>query len=703
MSALSRIRDNIGLVAIIIFIALIAFILTDLISGINTIFGGVPSAGTVAGETIDWQEYQNRIGQQGPVGDEANRTAVANQVWTQMVDEKIFDGEYDNIGLEVTGDEIYDMFVRPVPHPLVQQYFLQNQEVSVDQIKQALDSYNSTEEGTAQFSQFEDFLAQSRARDRYLNMIQKAWISSPGQARQTFINQNRTADVSFLGVNYTAIPDSTIEVSDSDLRSYISDHADQFEQEEQTFIRYITYDVNPSTADTAKALNALTKQRATFASAPNDSIYTRIKSSQPYVPGSFINIARVNEELRDSIVNGSAGDVFGPVQENNLFKLYKLVDIDDNEESWVKINHILITPEGTTAEDTAAARSSAASLARQANSSNFADLASENSDDFASKENGGSLGWIQRGQFGEDFDEAMDNASVGRIIGPVKGRGGFHVVQILDKTSQVYDLAQIEEQIIATSDTRRAISGEANKAAAQLRASGNINAVAEEVGKVAFASPGLTPEATSLPGVNGGRDAIIWALNAEVDETSPVFSVNNNKLVVAQVSRKLEEGLQSIDEQTVRENVERLVREERKAEIIQERLAAVASGDLNAMRDAYNAAHGTGAYINTATAISFSTASVPGIGPDGFIIGKISGMQQGEVTDPLIGLNGVYVVQATAVTEAQEADALTINSNMAQQVNTGGTALRSKIYPALREVANIEDNRAEVEALLSGR
>lgn len=703
MSALSRIRDNIGLVAIIIFIALIAFILTDLISGINSYFGGVPSAGTVAGQSIDWQEYQNRIGQQGPVGDEANRTAVANQVWTQMLDEKIFDTEYERIGLEVTGDEIYDMFVRPVPHPLVQQYFLQNQEVSVDQIKQALDSYNSTEEGTAQFAQFEDFLAQSRARDRYLNMIQKAWISSPAQAKQAFINQNRMADVSFLGVNYTAIPDSTIEVSDSDLRSYISDHPSDYEQEAQTFIRYITYDVNPSAADTAKALNSIQKQKSTFASAPDDSVYTRIKSSQPYIPGSFIDIARVNEDIRDSIVTGAVGDVFGPVQEGNLYKLYKLVDTDDSAESWVRINHILITPEGTTAEDTAAARSSAASLARQANSGNFAELASENSDDFASKENGGSLGWIQRGQFGEEFDEAMDNASVGRILGPVKGRGGFHVVQVLDKTSKVFDLAQIEEQIIATSETRRAISGEANKAAAQLRASGNINAVAEEVGKVAFASPGLTPETSTLPGVNGGRDVIIWSLNADVDETSQVFSVNNNKLVIAQVSRRLEEGLQSLDDPTVRETAERAAKEERKGEIIQERLEAIASGDLNAMRDAYNAAHGTGAYINTATAISFSTASIPGIGPDGYIIGKISGMQQGEVTSPLVGLNGVYVVQATAVTEPQEADAITITSNMSQQVNTGGTSLRAKIYPALREAANIEDNRAEVEAILSGR
>ncbi len=230
MSTLSKIRDNIGLVAIIIFIALVAFILTDLISGINTIVGGLPSAGTVAGETIDWQEYQNRISQQGAVGDEATRGSIADQVWQQMVDEKVFDAEYKAIGIETSGAEIYDMFTRPVPHPLVTQYFLQNQEVSVTQIKQALESYNSTEEGAAQFKQFEDFLAQSRARDRYLNLIQQAWVSSPAQAKRTFANQNRTADISFLGINYTAIPVSTIEVSDSELRSFMSDNEDQYKQ-----------------------------------------------------------------------------------------------------------------------------------------------------------------------------------------------------------------------------------------------------------------------------------------------------------------------------------------------------------------------------------------------------------------------------------------------------------------------------------------
>ena len=61
MSALSRIRQNIGLIAIVIFIALAAFILTDFIRGITTIVQGVPEAGTVAGSTISNDEYQEQV------------------------------------------------------------------------------------------------------------------------------------------------------------------------------------------------------------------------------------------------------------------------------------------------------------------------------------------------------------------------------------------------------------------------------------------------------------------------------------------------------------------------------------------------------------------------------------------------------------------------------------------------------------------
>ncbi|MDP5170282.1 MAG: SurA N-terminal domain-containing protein [Bacteroidia bacterium] len=697
MSILSKIRDNIGLVAIIIFIALIAFILTDLISGINTAFGGPSPAGTVAGESISYQEFQNRVSQQNSAGDELARGNVADQVWQQMVDEKVLKAEYDRIGLVVTGDEIYDMFTRPVPHPYVSQYFLQNQQVSPDQIKQALASYMADEASREQFKGFEDFLAQSRAQERLFNMIQSAWVSSPAQAKKIYADQNRKANISFLGVNYTAIADSTIPVSESDLRAYMKAHASEYEQEAQTFIRYITYDINPSAADTVTAMQKLTKQMQPFAEAVRDSVYTMTKSSKPYVPGSFVNITGVPAGLRDSMLTGSLRKVFGPVREGGIFKLYKLIATGEAEESNVKINHILITVSGNTAADTAEARSKAAALANQANSGNFATLAAENSEDFASKGKGGSLGWVPRGQFGEDFDKAMDNASVGSIVGPVKGRGGFHVVQVVGKTSKTFDLAQIEEPIIASTDTRRKIDGEANQLAAKLNASGDINAEAEAVGKVAFASAGLTKASRTLPGVNGGRDVIVWALFADQGETSKVFRVNSNKLVVAQVSNKTSEGLASLDDATLKEEIERKVREERKGEMIKDKLAAVASADLNAMRDAYNAANGNGAYINTATGITFESSSIPGIGADPFIIGKIAGMQEGQVSKPIVGVNGVYVIQVTGVTAAPEPDAATLASTISSQQVQGGSSLRSKAYPALREIANVEDLRVEAE------
>ncbi len=697
MSILSKIRDNIALVAIIIFIALIAFVLGDLFSGLGGASFGNPPAGTVAGESVDYQEYQSRLSEQPNQGDELARGQMADQVWQQMVDEKLLDAEYERIGLMVTGAEIYDMFTRPVPHPNVQQYFLQNQQVSPDQIKQALASYTSNEADKERFKNFEEFLARSRAQERLFNLVQAAWVSSPAQAKAIYTNQNRSANISFLGVNYSAIEDSTIAVSDDELRSYMKAHPADYEQEEQTFIRYVTFDITPSAEDTAKALEAIAKNIPAFAEAQRDSVYTMTKSSRPYSPGNYVTISEVPADIRDEVVAGELRQVFGPVREGGLFKLYKLVQKEEGEESYAKINHILVTVAGNTAADTATARSKAADLARQANAGNFASLASENSDDFASKTNGGELGWVSRGQFGADFDEAMDKAAVGSIVGPVKGRGGFHVVQVVNKTKTTYDLAEIEQTILPSADTRRLTEGQANQLAAKLNESKNINQVAEEVGKVAFASAGLTPASRTLPGVNGGRDVIVWALYADEGATSRVFRVNSNKLVVAQVSKKSPKGLLALDDETVRDGVTQKVRDEKKGKIIRERLSGIASSDLNAMRDAYNAAHGAGAYINTATSISFETSTIPGIGPDAFIIGKISGMTEGQVSSPLVGLNGVYVVQVTGIQEAPEPDPAILANSVISQQTQGGSTLRSKAYPALREIAGVEDLRAKAE------
>jgi peptidyl-prolyl cis-trans isomerase D len=688
MSTLSRIRQNIGLIAIVIFIALASFILTDFFQGITTVLQGAPEAGTVAGDEITDQSYQERVSlymqNQGGTPGELQGCQLRSTAWDNMVQEKVYNDAMGEVGLKITGEELYTMFEEV--SPLVRQILGigPNQQIEANQIKRYLDQL--LQQNPDQLALIEDLMAQQRGSQRYLNMLSASYVSSEASALRAYQQSNRKVDLSFLGVNFTAIPDSTVLVSDSELRSYLNAHKAQYEQAAETSIRYVRFKLAPTRADSMKAFDRLAKQRANFAAIQNDSIYTIGKARQPYSPRP-VPLAQLPVAVRDSVVDASAGTVYGPILQGGYYQLFKVVSVADSGQSAAKINHILFTGDSTT-------EAQARSVAGEARSGgNFAELAAEYSDDFNTKNLGGSLGWYRRGQFGPDFDEAIDNASVGSIVGPIEGPGGFHVVQVVAKTSQTYDVARIEEEIIYSKSTRDSVYGVANQFAAQLGATKDINRSAAEAQVNAFESNPLDESSCDVLGLNGGRELVVWALSQEVGTISrKVFNINDN-FVIAQVTGRKEKGIKAVEE--VREEVTRLVRNEKKGKMIQEKLASLSGQDLNAMKDAY----GAGAFINTAKGINFDSNSLPGIGADPKVIGRAVALKAGDTSQPIVGNNGVYVLQATNVTEAPEAPEGSLSVQAAQLAQRGQQQLQGKINAALIEMAKVEDNRLEGEVM----
>lgn len=688
MSTLSRIRQNIGLIAIVIFIALASFILTDFFQGITTLVQGIPEAGVVAGEEVTDQSYQERVNlykqNQGGNPGELQACQLRSQAWQAIVQERVYGQALEEVGLKITGEELYAMFEEV--SPLVRQILgiPPQQQVEPNQIKRYLDQL--LQQSPDQLALIEDIMAQQRGSQRYLNMLSACYLGSSTAAERAHQNSSRKVDLSFLGVNFTAIPDSTVPVSDSELRSYMRDHEEQYKQEAQTFIRYARFKLTPTPGDSMNAYSNLARQRKNFAAVLNDSTYTIGKSRQPYQPRP-VPIYQLPQDIRDSVVGAELKTVFGPVLQGEYYQLFKLVDVVDSADAGAKINHILFSGDSTVEAE-------ARQVASQARGgADFGELATEYSDDFNSKNNGGSLGWYRKGQFGPDFDEAIEGASVGSIVGPIKGPGGYHVVQIVDKTNKAYDVARIEEEIIYSKSTRDSVYGVANQFAAQLIGSGDINRAASEAGVNAFESNPLTESTCDVLGLNGGRELVVWALSSEEGEISrKVFNINDN-FVIAQVTNKVEEGLQDLE--AVREEVTRAVRNEKKGEMIQEKLAGLAGQDLNAMKDGY----GAGAFINTAQGINFGSNSIPGVGADPKLVGTAMGLGAGETSAPIVGNNGVYVLQVTNVTEAEALPEAQLQARTRQLVTSGKQQMQNRINAALIEMAEVEDNRIEGEKL----
>jgi peptidyl-prolyl cis-trans isomerase D len=308
------------------------------------------------------------------------------------------------------------------------------------------------------------------------------------------------------------------------------------------------------------------------------------------------------------------------------------------------------------------------------------------------------LGWYRKGTFGAAFDKAVENASAGSVIGPVRGPGGYHVIRVLDKTSLAFDVAEVEQEVSYSSSTRDSIYGLANLFVDKLTQTRDINLAAEQMNmpglNVFETTPPVTAKSRTVTGLQGGRELVLWAINSDEKEISKVFNIGTD-YVVAQVMKQQAEGLPDVE--AAREQVEVKLLNEKKAELILSKLSAL-SGDLNAMSSAY----GPGAFVNTAQNVTFESPSIPGIGADKFLIGRVFGLGQGVTSKPIKGLNGVYVIQVSSITEASEPAPEAIATLKSSMNSTMQGILGSKITPALEEIGEVEDNRAKAEAISYG-
>ena len=133
MATLERIRNKAGLVVIVIGVGLVAFLLGDLMHSGNSIFRGKSmEVADINGNTISITEYEGyitelesyyKLNSGNSAIDENTTLQIRDQAWNQMVQEKIMTEKYEELGITVTAEEIYDLTVGENIHPQIRQMF----------------------------------------------------------------------------------------------------------------------------------------------------------------------------------------------------------------------------------------------------------------------------------------------------------------------------------------------------------------------------------------------------------------------------------------------------------------------------------------------------------------------------------------------------------------------------------------------------
>lgn len=197
----------------------------------------------------------------------------------------------------------------------------------------------------------------------------------------------------------------------------------------------------------------------------------------------------------------------------------------------VKVRHILIAvPQGADAKTDAAAKAKADDLLKQIKSGgNFAELAKKNSDDPGSKDQGGELGWLDRGKTVPEFDKTAFSLAPGQTSGVIKTQFGYHILQVEDKkTAHERPLAEVKPEIVPVLEQQKA------GAAEQTFASQLADAAKKEGLDKAAAAKGLHVVTTDyiakdgvIPGLSDGTALLAQAFSAAKGAAPAAVSTGN--------------------------------------------------------------------------------------------------------------------------------------------------------------------------------
>jgi peptidyl-prolyl cis-trans isomerase D len=116
----------------------------------------------------------------------------------------------------------------------------------------------------------------------------------------------------------------------------------------------------------------------------------------------------------------------------------------------VHVEHILFMTIGKTSAEIAEIKKKAEKVLEMVkHGGNFAKLAKQYSEDPGSKDKGGDLGWILKGQTVPQFQKVAFSLPVGQVSGLVQTQYGFHIIKVLGKeVAHTKSFAEVRPQIL---------------------------------------------------------------------------------------------------------------------------------------------------------------------------------------------------------------------------------------------------------------
>ena len=657
MAVLETIRVKFGIViTVLIAVALLSFIIDPTtLQSVSSSMSSKYDVGNIDGKAISYNDFQaevdkfttiNEISTGSTAKNEEQQIAIRNAAWQSLIDQYLFVKNAKKAGLNVGAEEMVAMMSGEMDSPVFTQnptFFDENGMFSKQRLLEFVEYVSSDETGRLQM--FWDYLQNTALTqeyyEKYMSLFSQSNFVNPLMLAEQVAENNNTFDVEFAMVPFGYAVDSTIVVSDKEIKAYYDAHKKFYKQPASRDIEYVVFEVVPSAADYTAANQALVEVYNEFATTENMKSFLLANSDRQYDAHWYKagELNALSAAVNEFVFNGKES-VSSVIAEGESFYAVRVLE-SANVPEQVQVKYA------------------------PANSENLAEaLAAAQAE------------WIPQTP---GFEELMtlkkgQQATINGLV--------FQVVDTKDAAPRKR-VAVLEKKAVAGKETVNEYYSKANTLATMSAGKyESFQKAVDSLGVYAHPVVKMLESADRLGSVEDTKEVTRWAFDAKVGKVSNIITVNNNYFIVAALKGINKEGYIPVSEVAprIKSTLYAQKAAEKKAAEVAEKVAGLET--MEAVAEALNTT------VSTKSGIAFSSLTSQGLDPK--FIGAASVAEDGKICGPVAGTIGVYVYKVTGRDTGAfftEEDAKNRDAQLAQYST-------QMVVPTMMDDAEVKDNRA---------
>ena len=658
MAILETIRVKFGIViTVLIAVALLSFIIDPTtLQSVSASMSSKYDVGEIDGKSISYTDFQsdvdkftviNEIVTGSSVKNEQQQVSIRNAAWQSLVDKYLFVKNAKKAGLAVGEEEMVAILSGELMSPVFTQnpaFLDENGNYSKQMVLDFVNYISSDQTGRLKlyWDYLQDAAMTQQYYAKYNSLFTQSNFTNALMLTDEIAENNNTFNVEFVTVPFGYPKDSTIVVSDKEIKAYYNAHKKFYKQQASRDIEYVVFEVVPSAEDIAAANQALIDVYDEFKAAENVKSFLLANSDRQYdahwyKAGELNTVAKA---VNDFVFGNNKASVSEVISDNNTFYAVRVLE-SANVPEQVQVK---FAPANSEDVDAALAEAEAQ--------------------------------WIPQTPGFEDVMTAKKGSKI-TVNGLV-----FEVLDTKDAAPKKR-VAILEKKAVAGKETVSGYYAKANTFATKSAGKyENFQKALTEEGVYAHPVNKMLESADRLGAIDNTKEVTRWAFEAKKGQVSNIITVNNNYFIIAALKGIHKEGYADVEE--VASSISNILYREKAGE----KKAAEVAEKIAGLTDMQAIAEALGATVSTKESVAFSSMTSQGLDPK--FIGAASVAEDGKICGPLAGNVGVYVYKVTGRDTGAfytEEDAKNQDAQMTQYST-------QMLVPVMMDDADVKDNRA---------